>query len=255
MANARIRVGIGGWNYPAWRGDFYPPGLPQAQELSWASRRLGAIEVNGTYYSVFKPAVFEEWASQVPQDFMFSLKAHMACTNRKRLDEAGPAIERFISSGVERLGDRLGPIVWSFMPSKAFDAQEFSAFLRLLPREAGGRPLRHVLDVRHPSFDCDEFLDLARAHRCGVVHTDSPKLPGLRDTQGPLAYLRLMRNRCECATGYPAAEIAGWAAGARAWTARSEAHEAFVFFIDGDKERAPAAAQALIHELDRIESG
>lgn len=251
MNGARIRVGIGGWNFPAWRGSFYPPGLPHAQELAWASRRLSTIEVNGTFYTVFTPPVFEAWAAQVPEDFVFSLKAHMACTSRRRLAEAGPAIERFMASGLERLGPRLGPLVWSFPATKAFDPEDFAAFLRLLPREVGGLALRHVLDVRHESFDSPQYLALARAHGCATVHTDSPRMPAIADVQGPLAYLRLMRNRADCPTGYPARELAQWAQGARAWAARSPAHEVYLLFIDGDKERAPDAAVALIHELDR----
>jgi uncharacterized protein YecE (DUF72 family) len=249
MDDSRIRAGVGGWTFEPWRGTFYPPGLPHARELAHASRQLTAIEVNGTYYSVFKPATFAQWRDATPDGFAFSLKAHMSCTNRKQLATAGDAIARFTGSGLEALGDRLGPIVWSFMPTKRFDPDDFAAFLGLLPREAGGRPLRHVLDVRHESFACEAYLALAHRHGCTTVHSDTGKFPSIADADSELAYIRLMRSEADCPTGYPEAELDKWAAGARAWTARSVRHEAWLMVINGAKERAPQAAQALVRRF------
>ena len=129
-----IRVGIGGWTYEPWRDNFYPKGLAQAKELRYASRHVSAIEINGTYYSTFKPETFRKWHDEVPDDFMFSMKASRFTTNRKVLATAGDSIKRFIESGVVELGDKLGPIVWQFMPTKQFDAEDFEAFLQLLPK-------------------------------------------------------------------------------------------------------------------------
>ena len=247
--SARTFVGIGGWNFAPWRETFYPPGLPASQELRHASRRLTAIEVNGTFYSTFQPRTFAHWRDETPDGFVFSLKAHRSTTHRKELATAGEAIERFLASGVAELGDKLGPIVWPFMPAKKFDAADFEAFLALLPRALDGRPLRHVLDVRHPSFADPQYLPLARRHGCVTVCTDSPKYLQLVDPEAPFAYLRLMRSEAERATGYPPEELDGWAAGARAWTAGPRPRDAFIFFINGAKERAPGAAEALLARL------
>jgi uncharacterized protein YecE (DUF72 family) len=246
--HGRIHVGIGGWTYEPWRDNFYPKGLPHSRELSYASRQLTAIEVNGTFYSTFKPATFAKWRSETPDGFVFSLKAHRVATHRRDLSTAGEAVQRFVQSGIAELGDKLGPIVWQLMPSAKFDAANIEAFFALLPREVAGRPLRHVLDPRHESFVCEEYLDLARRHGCATVHADSDTYPAIADPRTELAYLRLMRTESDCPTGYAPQVLARWAEGARAWTARSPRHEVFMYFISGAKERAPAAAmQALRH--------
>ena len=247
--NERIRVGIGGWTYEPWRDNFYPKGLPASRELQFASSKLTAIEVNGTYYSTMKPATFAKWRGETPDGFVFSLKANRFATNRKQLASAGESIDRFIASGIAELKDKLGPIVWQFMPTKKFDAEDFAAFMKLLPREANGRPLKHVLDVRHESFACDEYLDLARRHACTTVHTDSDKFPAIADAGSELAYLRLMRTESSCPTGYPPTELDKWAQGCRAWIAKGSQREVFCFFISGAKERAPAAAVELLSKL------
>ena len=248
MAN-RIRVGVGGWTYEPWRNNFYPAGLPHSRELQYASRQLTAIEVNGTYYSTMKPATFAKWRDETPEDFVFCLKANRFATNRKVLATAGESIGRFLASGIAELRDKLGPLLWQFMPTKKFDAQDLDAFLRLLPRDVAGRPLRHVLDVRHESFACDEYLALARRHGCATVHTDSDKFPNIADAENDLAYLRLMRSEPQRDTGYPPPLLDQWAQGCRAWTGKGSQREVFCFFINGAKERAPAAACELIRRL------
>ena len=245
----RIGVGVGGWTYEPWRNNFYPQGLAHNKELGYASRKLTAIEVNGTYYSTFKPPTFAKWRDETPPGFMFSLKANRFATNRKLLATARESIERFVGSGIEELGDKLGPIVWQFMPTKQFVADDFEAFLALLPRAVGGRALRHALDVRHQSFDTPEFLALARKYGCVPVHTDSEKVPAIADAQAPFAYIRLMRSEATIATGYPPEVLDQWAAGARVWERGDPTRDVFVYFINGAKERAPAAAMALLERL------
>src|SRR6476660_7349896 len=150
-----IRVGIGGWVFPPWRGAFYPAGLRQAEELSYASRHVTAIEINGTFYRTQTPASFQKWRDETPEGFVFSLKGPRYVTQRgggSGLAETGPGIERFLGSGLTELGDKLGPILWQFAPFKAFDAGDFAVFLKLLPKEIGGRALRHVVEVRHHRF-------------------------------------------------------------------------------------------------------
>jgi uncharacterized protein YecE (DUF72 family) len=247
--NDRIRVGVGGWTYEPWRNNFFPPGLSHSKELEYASRKLTAIEVNGTYYSTFKPPTFAKWRDETPDGFVFSLKANRFATNRRELATAGESIQRFVGSGISELGPKLGPVVWQFMPTKQFDPEDFEAFLALLPAQVDGCTLRHVMDVRHESFDSPDYLALARRYGCTTVHTDSDKFPAIIDAQGDLAYIRLMRSEAQRPTGYPPEVLDQWAEGARAWTAQGPAREAFIYFINGAKERAPAAAMELIRRL------
>jgi uncharacterized protein YecE (DUF72 family) len=242
-----VRVGVGGWTFEPWRDNFYPKGLPHAQELRHASRRLTAIEVNGTFYSTFRPATFAKWRDETPDGFVFTLKAHRSTTNRRELAGARDAIARFLDSGITELGPKLGPILWQLMPTKKFDAHDLEAFLALLPGEHGGRALRHVLEGRHESFHDPAYLPLARRYGIVTVHTDSPKFANIADAQAPFAYLRLMRSAPDVSTGYAPAMLDAWAEGARQWAAGGR--DAYVFFINGAKERAPAAATALLQRL------
>lgn len=245
----RIHVGVGGWTFEPWRDNFYPAGLPHSRELHYASRQLTAIEVNGTFYSTFKPPTFAKWRDETPDGFVFSLKAHRFTTHRRQLATAAEGINRFVGSGIAELGDKLGPLLWQLMPTTAFDAADLDAFLRLLPRELQGRPLRHVLDVRHPSFACEEYLELLARHGCTTVYTDSEKFPAIPHARSELAYLRLMRSEADCATGYAPEQLAPWVRGAREWVDLGAGNEAFVFFINGAKERAPAAAMTFLKML------
>jgi len=245
----RVHVGVGGWTFEPWRDNFYPAGLPHSQELQYASRQLTAIEVNGTFYSTFQPSTFARWRDETPAGFVFALKAHRFTTHRHDLSTAAEGIARFIDSGIAELGDKLGPILWQLMPTTQFDPGNLDAFLGLLPRELRGRPLKHVLDVRNPSFANEAYLDLLQRHGATTVYTDAEKFPAIPHALCPLAYLRLMRSRADCATGYPREELVGWARGAREWEAMDHEHEAFVFFIDGAKERAPHAALAMLELL------
>lgn len=247
--NPRIHVGVGGWTFEPWRNNFYPAGLPHAKELQYASRHLTAIEVNGTFYSTFQPSTFAKWRDETPEGFVFSLKAHRFTTHRRQLAGAGEGIARFVGSGIAELGDKLGPLLWQLMPTTTFDAADLEAFLRLLPRQVQGRELRHVLDARHPSFVCEEYLDLLARHGCTTVYTDSDKFPSIPHARSELAYLRLMRSAADCATGYPPEDIARWVQAAREWTEIGEGKEAFVFFISAAKERNPAAAQEFLRQL------
>lgn len=242
-----IRSGIGGWTYEAWRGLFFPPKHPHARELEYASRHVTTIEVNGTFYRTQTRATFEKWAAETPDDFVFSLKAPRYAANRKLLADAGESIARFVESGIAALGDKLGPILWQFAGTKRFDVEDVAAFLELLPREAEGRPLTHVLEPRHASFDTPAFRDLVAGHGCAVVIADSDDYPNLGDATGPLAYARLQRCRAEVETGYSADELGRWAAKAREWAA--DDRPVHMLFISGAKERAPAAAMALIERL------
>ena len=206
--SGRIYVGIGGWTFEPWRDNFYPQGLAQKRELEYASRHVTSIEVNGTFYRNQTAASFTKWRDETPEDFVFSLKAVRYSTERKVLAEAGKWVEGFLASGVTELGRKLGPISWQFPPSKHFEPEDFEAFLKLLPKEAGGARLRHVLEVRHKSFMGEQYLALARRYGMATVFTDSPKYPSFADVTGDFVYARLMNSQAEVATGYNEKDLA-----------------------------------------------
>ncbi|CAN5317741.1 DUF72 domain-containing protein [soil metagenome] len=262
----RIRVGVGGWTFEPWEdGVFFPADLPKSKQLHFASRALTAIEVNGTYYSTFKPPTFEKWRDQSPEGFVFTIKASRFCTNRKVLSDGAESIARFTGQGLEVLGDRLGPILWQFMATKKFDAEDFEGFLKLLPREAGGVPLRHAVQVRHDSFHTAQFVDLMRKYGVAVVFADSGKYPEIADVTADFVYARLENAQEDVPTGYAAAELDRWVQVAKGWAAGAQPQalpyaapaapaavtprDVFVFMINGAKVRAPAAATAFIGRL------
>ena len=242
----RIVVGVGGWNFAPWRGSFYPKGLAQTRELHYASRALTSIEINSTFYGLQKPATFQKWHDETPDGFVFSLKAPRFVTNRRQLAEAAPSIERFLASGVLRLADKLGPINWQLAPQKSFDAAEVSRFLALLPRKIEGRALRHALEVRHPSFDCEEFLALARERGVAVVEAGDSDYPRIAARTASFSYLRVMGTKAASPKGYAPAALARWRE--RALDLAREG-DVFLYFISGAKERNPLAAMALLAGL------
>jgi uncharacterized protein YecE (DUF72 family) len=264
-----IRVGIGGWVFKPWRGEFYPAGLPQARELEHASRRLSTIEINATFYRTQTPESFRKWASETPDDFVFSLKAPRSATQRRVLAEAGESIERFFASGVLDLGRKLGPILWQLHPGKKFQADDVAAFLELLPRRAGGKALRHVLEVRDQSFRDIAFIELARKHSVALALVDSEKHALIADVTGEFVYARLQRTSGEVKTGYRRPMLDTWAKRAQVFAnggapddlpaiaGKSPVkmqRDVFIYMIAGAKERAPAAAMALIEQLKPISS-
>src|SRR6478735_3926664 len=261
-----IRTGIGGWVYPDWRkGMFYPEGLAQKRELEWASRQLGAIEINGTYHSLQKPESFRKWREATPQGFVFAVKGSSYVTNRKVLASAGESLGKFFAQGLEELGDRLGPILWQLMGTKRFDAEDIGAFFALLPKEHKGMPLRHALEIGHESFACAEFVDLAREAGVAVVWCEQDSRVRFADRTADFAYLRCKNLVSAEPTGYPPDGIERIAGLCRAWAAgeapeglpyagdpadsRGQGGDVFAFMINGAKERAPAAAMALAERI------
>jgi uncharacterized protein YecE (DUF72 family) len=256
---------VGGWTYEPWRGVFYPPDLPQAQALQYASRRLTSIEINATFYRTQKPESFRRWAAETPDDFVFSVKAPRWATYRPRLAEAGPAIERFFASGVSELGDKLGPVLWQLPPNKRFDQADIAAFLELLPRRLDGRPMRHAVEPRHRSFMAPDFIALLRRAGVAVAFADSDVHSSIADLAADFVYARLQRTTESEPTGYGPADLDRWAERFRTWADGGEPEDlprispvapgpptprpCFVYMISGAKVRAPAAAMALIERL------
>ncbi|KAB7647429.1 DUF72 domain-containing protein [Polymorphobacter fuscus] len=247
MASGTIRVGVGGWDFDPWRGTFYPDGLAKTKQLEYAAGRLTAVEVNSTFYSSQKPATFAKWAAAAPDGFRFALKASRYCVTRKKLADAGESVQRFAEQGLTELGDKLGPILWQFAATRVFDADDIAAFLALLPARQDGVPLRHAIEPRHDSFRDPAFIALARAANAAIVFADSDDYPCIDAATGDFAYARLQRSTEDCATGYDAAGIDGWAKAARGWA--EDGRDAYVFFIAGAKVRNPAAATELIARL------
>jgi uncharacterized protein YecE (DUF72 family) len=258
-----IRVGIGGWTYEPWRGAFYPEGLAQKRELEYAGSKLTSIEVNGTYYGSQKPESFAKWRDETPDDFVFSLKAPRFATNRRVLAEAGESIDRFFASGVTELGDKLGPINWQFMATKQFDAADFEAFLGLLPKAVDGRQIRHVLEVRHPSFKSEQFIAMARKHEVAVVVAGDAEFPLIADVTAPFVYVRAMGTSEGEPLGYSPAALDRWAQRCKTWAegkspddldlvakpAEQRPRDVYFYVISGHKVRNPTAAMSLIERL------
>ncbi len=242
-----IRVGIGGWTFEPWRGVFYPDKWPQKRELEYAAQHVTAIEINATFYGRQKRESYRKWADAVPDGFTFSLKASRYATNRKLLAEGGTSITMFLEQGFTELGDRIGPIVWQFAATKAFDADDFARFLDLIPDVRDGVPLRHVLEPRHESFRDPAFYALAKARNMAIVFADSDVYPCIDEPTADFAYARLQRTQEGVATGYDAEALNHWEKTAQAWA--QGGRDVFVFFIAGAKVRNPAAAQALIGRL------
>jgi uncharacterized protein YecE (DUF72 family) len=261
-----VRIGIGGWAYEPWRGTFYPAGLSPKRELEYASRKLTTIEINATFYGSQKPESFARWHDETPDDFVFAPKGTRFATNRRVLAEAGHSIERFFSSGLLGLKDKLGPINWQFMSTKKFDPDDFEAFLKLLPRSLDGRAIRHAVEVRHASFRSPDFVALARAYGVAIVVAGDANYPQIADLTAPFVYARIMGTVEAQECGYPHSSLDLWASRTRSWAAGGvpedlEAvgaqpadklgRDVFLYVISGFKQLNPAAAMALIERLAR----
>ena len=261
---ARIHVGIGGWVYAPWRGGaFYPEKLVQRRELEYASRQLTAIEINGTYYGAQKPATYAKWRDQTPPGFLFTAKAPQRIMASRRLAGTGAQVEDFVG-GIAELGDRLGALLWQFDRGQSPALEDLAALLELLPDRAGGRRVRHALELRDAALFTPALLELLRARNVALVFAGSDEHPSWADLTADFSYARLMQSRADAAAGYTGRELDDWARRARQWAAGADpddlphlgavqgpaaAREAFVFFIAGAKARNPAAAQALIARL------
>ncbi|HEY7998221.1 MAG TPA: DUF72 domain-containing protein [Pseudolabrys sp.] len=260
----RIYVGIGGWTYEPWRGVFYPKGLPHARELAYAGECLTSIEVNGTFYSTQTPKTFRKWASEVPDDFVFSLKGPRYAVNRRVLAEAGDSIKRFLDSGITELGTKLGPLLWQFAPYKKFDEADFGKFLALLPKAFDGRAMRHVVEVRNDSFKTPAFIALLRRFGIAVCYAEHDTYTEIADITGDFVYARLQKGNEKLKFGYPPKALDAWAKRAEAWAKGGEPadlprvdkakaaktpRDVFLYVIHEAKLRAPAAAMALIERV------
>jgi uncharacterized protein YecE (DUF72 family) len=279
------RIGISGWRYAPWRGKFYPDGLPQREELRYASGCFNSIELNGSFYSLQTPASYAEWRRAVPDDFVFAIKGSRYITHMLRLRNVGTALANFFASGLFELEDKLGPILWQLPPSFRFDGERLEAFFELLPRQGAAasklagrhdgrlrtrarlkfdprRKVRHAIEVRHESFEDPEFIDLLRRHRIALVVADTAgKWPWMEDVTADFVYVRLHGDKKIYESGYTDAALDTWAAKVEAWRSGSQVEDArtisskpprrrkrrdvYVYFDNDVKVHAPFDAMSL----------
>jgi uncharacterized protein YecE (DUF72 family) len=268
-----IRVGISGWTYAGWRGDFYPAGLVQRRELEYAATRMTSIEINGSFYSLQRPTSYAAWRDQTPPGFVFAVKGGRFITHMKRLAEPEVTLANFFASGLLALRAKLGPILWQLPPNFRFDPQRLAAFFAHLPRSSGeaawlarhhderltdraltdtdaDRPMRHALEVRHDSFKTAAFTDLLREHHVAVVVADTAgKWPLIREVTADFAYVRLHGDKELYTSGYSDQALDSWAGYIGTWA--GSGHDVYTYFDNDVKVRAPFDAQALARRLDR----
>ncbi len=268
-----VRIGISGWTYPRWRGTFYPKGLPQRQELRYASERMNSVEINGSFYSLQRRSSFEAWAASVPEDFVFAVKGGRFITHMKKLSGIETPLANFLASGVLALDQKLGPILWQLPPNLGFNADRMDAFLAQLPRSAGSAAeiathhdqripddraltkavhpryrLRHAIEPRHESFRTPEFYRLLRRYQMALVISDNPgKWPIFTEITTDLMYLRLHGHDQLYVSGYSDQELDDWAAKIRSWTERG--CDVYVYFDNDAKVHAPFDAMSLMERL------
>jgi len=278
-----IRIGISGWTYAPWRGVFYPKGLSQKHELAYAASQFRTIEINGTFYGMQRPDAFASWAEQVPDYFVFSVKAPRFITHIRRLKDVETPVANFIASGLLRLGPKLGPILWQFPPNFRFDEARIEAFLRLLPHDTESavamgrlhdnrlkapawleidavRPLRHAMEIRHESFRDRAFIDLLRQYNVALVCADTVEWPRLMDLTSDFVYCRLHGSEELYASGYDDGALNNWARRVTDWSTGREPNDAervdgkgrarkrdvFLYFDNDIKVLAPANARSLV---------
>ena len=237
-----VRIGIGGWTYPPWRGVFYPDKLPQSKELEYASRALTAIEINATFYGRQNPKSWQKWADTAPDGFQFAVKGSRYCVMKPKLAEAADGLSGFFAQGFAALSAKLGPILWQFASRRKFDRDDIAGFIDLLPEKLDGITLRHAIEPRNESFRDEKFFELCRSRNIAIVLEDSDEYPTIEADTADFAYARLQRMSEDVLTGYDDAALDGFAKRAREWQKRGEA---YIFMINGAKVRAPAAALAL----------
>jgi uncharacterized protein YecE (DUF72 family) len=267
---ASTRIGISGWVYPPWRGGFYPKGVKQKDELAYAAKQVPIIEINGSFYSLQKPASFAKWYAETPADFVFSVKGPKYITHERRLKECETPLANFLASGVFNLRDKLGPILWQLPPNLKYDRDRIANFLKLLPHDTqkaaelarnhsewmkgersqleidASRPLRHAMEVRNETFKDASFAELLREHNVALVvaETGDKDWPEFLEPTADFVYMRLHGDGNPEEAGYSDAALERWAKRIRAWHA--EGRDVYGFF-DGEaiKLRAPADAQNL----------
>jgi uncharacterized protein YecE (DUF72 family) len=275
---AEFRVGISGWRYPRWRGDFYPVGLPQRLELNYAAERLTSIEINGSFYSMQRPSSYQRWRAETPDQFVFAVKGPRFVTHMKKLRGVDLALANFLASGPLTLGPKLGPLLWQLPPMLPYDAVRMGDFFDLLPRTAGAaaaqarnhdpallerrgeaaavstddesRPIRHAVEVRHTSYATEAFATQCRQYDVALVVADTAgKWPFLTEITSDHVYVRLHGDQELYTSGYSDEGIAWWTDRLRTWGEAPGVTSVYVYFDNDAKVHAPWDAIRLIASL------
>ncbi len=266
----QLRIGISGWSYAGWRGDFYPRGLPQRRELEYAAERLTSVELNGSFYSLQRPTSYRSWREQTPDDFVFAVKGSRFITHLKRLRDVDVPLANFLASGVLALGPKLGPLLWQLPERFAYDAEVVGRFLEMLPRttteaaerardhddrvkdrsltEADAeRPLRHALEFRSPTFDTPRLYEQLSEHGVACVLADTAgRWPRVDRDTADFRYVRLHGDAELYASGYSDAALDDWAARITAWARHGDV---YCYFDNDAKGFAPHDAVGLLQRL------
>ena len=260
---AELRIGISGWAYSFWRGEFYPKGLVQRRELEYASRQMNSIEINGTFYSLQRPASYVKWRDETPDDFLFAVKGGMYLTHRRRLLDIRQPLANFFASGVLQLGRKLGPILWQLPPWLPYERERMTEFLKLLPRtttaasklahehnlkrkdwiapDAIARtPIRYAFEPRHESFFTEDFVQLLRRYNAALVFADTAgKWPYAEDLTSDLVYIRLHGSKELYASGYDSDELDRWSERIGKWRTGRQPRDAKLIVKDRFKPGVP----------------
>jgi uncharacterized protein YecE (DUF72 family) len=262
----KIRIGLSGWSYKGWRGDFYPRSLPHSEELAYAAERFSTLEINRTFYSLVEPKTMQAWYQATPYDHRFAVKGSRFITHNKNLANVEEPMERFLESGLADLGHKLGPILWQLGPNLRFDPGRVERFFTGLPRKWGNRKLQHVFEPRHESFFVPEMAGLARDHGIALAFSHSSAFPYTEELTAGIVYLRLHGPRQVYSSAYTRKEMENWARRIEKWAEGSEPEDAkritaldppprkgrpvYVYFDNDSGGHAPRQATELINLLE-----
>ncbi len=227
----KLHVGTSGYSYKEWKGNFYPEDLPAKEMLSYYSRRLPAVEINNTFYRLPQPGMIENWKTQVPARFRFSIKATQRITHIKRLNNVADETKYLLETAA-LLEKRLGVVLFQLPPNMKKDAERLRAFLDLLPAEVPA-----AFEFRHETWFDDEVFDLLRANDCALVVSDTDEKPLTEIVStAKWGYLRLRR------TTYEENDLAEW----RRRVREQKWKDAFIFFKHEDEGTGPKLAAQFI---------
>jgi uncharacterized protein YecE (DUF72 family) len=230
-----IYVGTSGYNYPEWKGRFYPANLAAAKMLPFYAERFSTVEINYTFYRMPTPTLVAGWAAQVPETFKFTLKAPKRITHDRRLKDVGDAVRGFCEAAAE-LGPKLGALLFQLAPNFKKDLTVFDAFLDTLPPRVCG-----AFEFRHESWLDEEVYARLRARNLALCIADSEKRSTPTIATADYAYLRLRDE------GYTDAHIREWAGTVRDLAARCS--DVYVYFKHEDEGKGPEFARLLLDTL------
>jgi uncharacterized protein YecE (DUF72 family) len=286
---SRVRVGISGWEYDGWVGDFYPPSLPRRRRLEYVTHAFDTLEVNGTFYSLKSPTTFERWYGSAPADFRFALRGSRYITHTRRLRDPTVPLANFFANGLLRLEDKLGPLLWQCPPHMDWEPDTFEAFCARLPTDTmqasalarhhdarvrgrasyhvdRNRNLRHAFEIRDARMLRIEMLRCLRRHGHALVIADTAgRYPYAEDVTAGFVYVRLHGTGQMYVGHYDARARGHWRERIRRWAAADEpehgqriaelrpparkGRDVYVYFDNDAHGHAPFDALALARDL------